>query len=112
LRLRRRLDLCYGIEVNGAACGLIGLYDLTPEGLAHVALAIFDRSARGKGIGSRAFSLLTDMLRSHPVARLLLAEVKEHDEAAVRFWTKQGFAQTAAGTGGTIIVSLDLCGGA
>lgn len=102
-RLRRRLDICYAIDVNGTACGLIGLYDLDNNNAARVALAIFDPSCRRKGIGSAALSLLIDMLMRRHIAGHLLAEVGSGDDAALGFWIKQGFVQTAAANGGLIL---------
>lgn len=110
--LRRRLVVSYGIEVNGAACGLIGLYDLTPEGSARVALSIFDPSALRKGIGSSALSVFIDMLRRHPIAAHLFAEVRNNDEEATRFWMKMGFVQADADADDKIILSRNMRQGA
>lgn len=96
-------SVLFGIHVDGALRGTVRLHDATPTGEAWVGIALFDRSAWGRGVASGALSLLAAKAGDLLSLRLLRAGIDPANEGSRRAFAKAGFRlaglRTLAGGG-------------
>lgn len=74
---------------------LLGFVEGSPEGwngrFRISNLCVFDRDARGQGLGSMLMARITETARSSG-ARMLVLETQSCNEAAIAFYRKNGFS--------------------
>ena len=70
-----------------------GYYEITAaEGGFRISnLCVFDKAARGQGIGSMLMARITEAARARG-ARMLVLETQSCNEAAIAFYRKNGFS--------------------
>ncbi len=106
--LKKTFTPAYCIEFDSRPIGFIGLYDLIPGESAEISLAMFDKTFRRKGYGSRAFNLLAQHLQRHSVIREIRAEVARDNRRALLFWRTVGFLKLNSVDDKIINMSMDL----
>jgi RimJ/RimL family protein N-acetyltransferase len=76
---------------------LIGFFDVArnyPQlNVSHIGLFLIDKDSRSKGVGHQVVGALEDWLKAQGVTRIMLS-VLEENQAALRFWQREGFIQT------------------
>jgi RimJ/RimL family protein N-acetyltransferase len=92
--IKKTFISAYCIECDSKLVGLTGLYNFIPNKSAEMSLAIFDKSSRGKGYGTRAFNLLLKELKSKPPVRKIVVKIRTNNLTAIPFWKKLGFIET------------------
>jgi len=105
--IKKRFMLSCCIEHESQRIGFVGLYNLRLAESAEITLAIFDKSLRHHGYGSRAFRLFAENLRRRAVVRKLLVRVRRDNFNAVSFWKKLGFSEVGR-PDGIINMYMDL----
>ncbi len=103
--LKKTYVLSYCIEARTELIGFIGLYGLSRDRSAEISLAIFDKSNRRLGYGTRAFNLLAQNLKEY--TREIKARVRADNHAAISFWSSLGFKEFCT-LGDTKMMSLYL----
>lgn len=93
LRIKHLFSCSYCIEHDSKRLGLIGIFDLLPEGYVEMSLTIFEAAARGKGFGTMAFRLLGGVLAKHPFIEHVTVSVRRENLSALKFWTGLGFSE-------------------
>jgi len=106
--LKKTFMPAYCIECDSKPIGFIGLYDLIPGESAEISLAIFDKTFRRQGYGTRAFKLLAQHLQRYSVVREIRVKVTRDNHCALSFWKTVGFLKMNTVDDTTINMSMDL----
>jgi len=106
--LKKTFMPAYCIECDSKPIGFIGLYDLIPGESAEISLAIFDKTFRRHGYGTRAFKLLAQHLQRYSVVREIHVNVTRDNHRALSFWKTVGFLKMNTVDDTTINMSMDL----
>ncbi len=106
--LKRTFMPAYCIEIDSKPIGFIGLYDLVLGESAEISLAIFDKTFRRKGYGTRAFNLLVRHMKRHSVVKEIQAKIIRGNHHAISFWRRVGFLQLNTPNDTIISMSMDL----
>jgi RimJ/RimL family protein N-acetyltransferase len=91
--IKKRFAFSYCILVNGKRAGFIGLHNVQPCSTAEMSLALFKKSMRQKGYGSRAFQLFVRDLEKHRLAEKIVVRVGKDNFISLSFWKKLGFEE-------------------
>ncbi len=92
-RLKKTYGALFGIQVDSACIGFVGLYDLKPDESSEMTLAIFDEDFRRLGHGTRVFTLLSQNLKRFSSIRRIIVKVQMDNHASLSFWGKLGFIE-------------------
>lgn len=82
------------IDVDGAAAGILDLFDISPRHLRADSGIYLLPDYRGKGIGVKALELVKDYCRHRLGLYQLTASVAQNNKEAFRCYEKAGFSST------------------